>query len=390
MQKSFEPIDKLEPLEPLTISSSTENYTVIIGNDVVNEVVKKYPEAIYLIDDFFDACLALPKNQCISIHADEETKSLERISEVIIQLKQLGVNRSTHLVAIGGGCIQDIATFAASIYMRGITWSFMPTTLLSMVDSCIGGKSSINVAGCKNLVGNFYPPQDIIIDVNFTQTLDPEQIIGGLFEAEKICYARGSAEYTAYLFEQPHSQIDADALHRITYQSLQAKKWFIEIDEFDKKERLLLNFGHTFGHAIEAGTNFAVSHGIAVGLGMLIAAYYSKQQNLINKQAMHRIDQLITHIKTMLQSIVLIQPNDININLFLKKFEDDKKHQADCYRMVCPTGHGDLALITAPKNHATQLAIKTAYLTALTDIGWDFKHSELNQSKQQSLDYSEN
>lgn len=367
MQKLFE---GLEPLESLEIASSTDKYSVIIGNQLVQQVIQKYPEAIYLVDEFFDGCLAIPENRRISIRADEVSKSLDRMSEIITQLKQLGANRSTHLVAIGGGCIQDIATFAASIYMRGITWSFMPTTLLSMVDSCIGGKSSINVAGLKNLVGNFYPPKEIIIDVKFTNTLDPEQIIGGLFEAEKICYARGKAEYAEYLSKKPSATMDLNTLHRIISQSLKAKKWFIEIDEFDQKERLLLNFGHTFGHAIEAGTDFAVSHGIAVGLGMLTAAYYAKQQFLINKDATHHVEQLMAHIKTMLQSIALTQPNHLNLSLFLQKFENDKKHTTDCYRMVCPVGNGELELIAVPKNTASQLSIKTAYQTAFSDVGW--------------------
>lgn len=356
--------------ESFDISSSSDHYSVTIGQGLVEQVVAANPEAIYLVDDFFDDSLALPQEQRISVHADEETKSLDRMSDVIVKLRQLGANRSTHLVAIGGGVVQDIATFTASLYMRGISWSYMPTTLLSMADSCIGGKSSINVAGIKNLVGNFYPPKEILIDVNFAKTLDQEQIVGGLFEAEKICYARGLSEYQAYLAEAPGAQMSLDALHRVISKSLKTKKWFIEVDEFDQKERLLLNFGHTFGHAIEAGTDFAVSHGIAVGIGMLIAARYSEQRGLVLSHAKARVDHLVDHVKTMIRSISLVAPQKLDLNLFMQKFEGDKKHKKDVYRMVCPTVHGDLELISEEKIPETQSLIRSAYKTALADIGW--------------------
>lgn len=358
MQESFE------------ITSSSDQYKVTIGNGIISQVVVKYPNAIYLVDDFFISSSMVPFDQCIYVHADEETKSLDRISEVIVKLRHLGANRSTHIVAIGGGVVQDIATFVSSLYMRGITWSYMPTTLLSMTDSCIGGKSSINVAGIKNLVGNFYPPKEIYIDVAFASSLNPEQIVGGLFEAEKICYARGQYEYESYLADLPSQHIDLDSLQKIISKSLKTKKWFIEIDEFDQKERLLLNFGHTFGHAIEAGTDFYVTHGVAVGIGMLVAAHYSQLTGLIHSDANVRVGQLVDHVCKMIQSIHLNEPKINDLNLFMQKFEGDKKHKKDVYRIVCPTGSGDLELISVDKNSETQSFILKAYKAALLDIGW--------------------
>ncbi len=356
--------------ESFEIASSSDRYQVVIGRDLVQEVLKQYPDAIYLVDDFFDDSLMLPEGRRISIHADEETKSLERMPEVIVKLRQMGANRSTHLVAIGGGVVQDIATFAASLYMRGVSWTYMPTTLLSMADSCIGGKSSINVAGLKNLVGNFYPPKEILIDVEFSKTLDPEQIVGGLFEAEKICYARDSAIYERYLSLNPAARMELDALQEVISLSLHTKQWFIEVDEFDQKERLLLNYGHTFGHAIEAGTSFAVSHGIAVGIGMLVAVRYAELQGLVLSHALSRVQQFAEHVKSMLKSIDLTEPDVVDLSVFMQKFEGDKKHKKDVYRMVCPTAHGALELIAAPKNAETQAMIHKAYELALNDLGW--------------------
>jgi 3-dehydroquinate synthase len=357
--------------ESFEIVSSSDRYLVIIGRELVSEVLEKYPDAIFLVDDFFDDSLSLPAERRISIHADEETKSLERMSEVIVKLRQMGANRSTHLVAIGGGVIQDIATFAASLYMRGVSWTYMPTTLLSMADSCIGGKSSINVAGIKNLVGNFYPPKEILVDLNFAKTLDSEQIIGGLFEAEKICYARGADTYDNYLALTPCATMSSDSLQKLVSLSLHTKQWFIEIDEFDQKERLLLNYGHTFGHAVEAGTDFAVSHGIAVGVGMLIAVRYAELKNLVLPHAQTRVQSFAVHVKSMLGSVEFVKPTILNIDVFMKKFEGDKKHKKDFYRMVCPALSGELELISEVKNQETRTTIRMAYELALRDIGWN-------------------
>ena len=214
-------------------------------------------------------------------------------------MRELGANRATHLIAIGGGVIQDIVTFCASVYMRGLRWTYMPTTFLSMADSCIGGKSSINVMGYKNLVGNFYPPSQVLIDVDFVDTLDAEKVVGGLFEAAKICYARSYGEFAAYLAEHPASKMSLDVAHVVIVRALRTKKWFIEIDEFDKKERLLLNFGHTFGHAIEAGGDFSVPHGIAVGLGMLVAIKYAGLRQWLSPGGEEHTAALAAHIRAM-------------------------------------------------------------------------------------------
>jgi 3-dehydroquinate synthase len=356
--------------ESFEVTSSSDRYQVQIGQGLLTDVLDKYIDAVYLVDDFFDDLLPIPADRKISIHADEDAKSLERMPEVIVKLRQLGVNRSTLLVAIGGGVVQDVATFAASLYMRGLSWVYMPTTLLSMADSCIGGKSSINVTGIKNLVGNFYPPKEILIDVQFAKTLDAEQIVGGLFEAEKICYARDAVSYQQYLSLDPSADIDLDALQQVISLSLHAKQWFIEVDEFDQNERLLLNYGHTFGHAIEAGTGFAVTHGVAVGVGMLVAVTYSKLRGLLLPQGMQNIQIFVEHVKAMLASIQLQEPNILDLNVFMQKFEGDKKHKKDLYRMVCPTVDGALELIAEPKNAQTQQTIRLAYKQALNDIGW--------------------
>ncbi len=363
MQNSFE------------VAASSGRYKVTVDSGLLKNVISVYPNAIYLIDERLLSSLPVTISRKIIVEATEGNKSLERMPEIILKLRELGADRTSHLVAIGGGVIQDIATFAASVYMRGVTWSYMPTTLLGMADSCIGGKSSINVLGYKNLVGNFYPPSEVLIDIDFVETLDAEKIVGGLYEAVKICYAKDYQSFIDYLAKQPALKMSADCVKRVILRALLTKKWFIETDEFDQKERLLLNFGHTFGHAIEAGTDFEVTHGIAVGVGMLVAVEYSKNQGWLAQTGLERTDFLIGHVKLLLSddiNPIIRPPSNIKLDLVMEKFNNDKKHRADFYRMVCPRGDGNLELVSEVRDDETRRNIIKAYEHVLSSIGWNY------------------
>lgn len=361
MQESFE------------VSASGGSYRVVVGRGLLKQVIVDNPDAIFMVDDYFSSLLPIPVDRQILVNASESNKALECMAEIVLKLRELGANRATHLVVVGGGVIQDIATFSASIFMRGIRWTYMPTTLLSMADSCIGGKSSINVLGYKNLVGNFYPPREVLIDVDFVVSLDAEKVVGGLFEAAKICYARGYQDFQAYLSDGPAARMSTANVQAVIVRALKTKKWFIETDEFDQKERLLLNFGHTFGHAIEAGTNFGVSHGIAVGIGMIVAVEFAKKRGWLSQPGLERTASLTSHIHSLLAldgGGLVAPPPAIHLDLILDKFNNDKKHLSNVYRMVCPRGDGALELVSEEKNHEVLRDIAVAYESALRDIGW--------------------
>jgi 3-dehydroquinate synthase len=248
-----------------------------------------------------------------------------------------------------------------------------------MVDSCIGGKSSINAAGYKNLVGNFFPPSNVLVDVSFIATLDAEMIVGGLYEAAKICYASGYPGFLAYLAEQPSCPMTPEQAQRVILQSLRTKKWFIEVDEFDQKERLLLNFGHTFGHAMEAGTDFGISHGIGVGLGMLVANEYAKRQGNLTSDGLARVEHLGSHVRALLgagASCVQASLPAIDLGLVMDKFDHDKKHRPGSYRIIVPAGDGSLELISVPKSDKVRRDFISAFEAALGQIPWPFSASE--------------
>ncbi|MFJ4145762.1 3-dehydroquinate synthase family protein [Pseudomonas sp. NPDC089734] len=345
------------------INSSTGVYRVSLGEGLVQEVVSTQAHRIFLVDSRLTAQVAFVSDPIIAVDATEDNKSLERIAPVIEALKRHGATRETEIVAVGGGIIQDIATFVASIYMRGLRWHYCPTTLLGMVDSCIGGKSSINVGALKNLVGNFHPPASILIDLAFVHSLSAEQQTSGLMESVKICYARGAEAFAAYLDLQPVAPLKSETAFAIIEQSLTTKKWFIEIDEFDQAERLLLNFGHTFGHAVESATRFAIPHGIAVGVGILMAYRYAQVAEILTPEGEARAGRLVAHVQSLLQPMrhTLAPLVGISADELLKHFGSDKKHSQSHYRVIVPVGNGDLQRLSVERTAAVQRLIGDAF-----------------------------
>jgi len=277
-----------------------------------------------------------------------------------VKMRQMGANRGTHLWAVGGGAIQDVAAFIAAIYMRGIAWTYIPTTLLGMVDSCIGGKSSINVGAYKNIVGTFHTPRTVLIDPDLTASLSAEQRVAGLVEAAKICFCRGGDVYAQYLAMNPRPDMSPSEFEPIIDLSLASKKWFIEIDEFDRAERLLLNFGHTFGHALEGASGYRLGHGVAVGIGVLCAAELSQmlQQSKPDCVAL----TLTTHMRDLLQAVPNLAEitRGISVPDALDRLKADKKHETTHYRFVTIDPSGAAELVRLPRQADTDQAITIA------------------------------
>lgn len=217
--------------------------------------------------------LALPS--VLRIEATEEAKSLERFPSYVAHLVAQGIRRDHVLLAIGGGIVQDIACFLAATLLRGLAWRFYPTTLLAQADSCIGSKSSINCSGIKNILGTFTPPDRVTVDVRFLETLDERDVRSGVGEMLKAHAIDGPATFDCIAAAYPNLFNDPAVMQEFVRRSLEIKKRYIEKDEFDRGPRNVFNYGHTFGHAIEAATDFAVPHGIAVTLGMDMANFVS-------------------------------------------------------------------------------------------------------------------
>ncbi len=349
-------------MPPITINSSTGSYDVFVAEGNFAESMSRVDDAHILADEFFRTHFHNSPANPIFIEASEQAKSLDRMPTVIEQLRAAGVNRTHRLVAIGGGVIQDIASFVASVYMRGLQWDYFPTTVLAMVDSCIGGKSSINVGPYKNLVGTFHPPQRIFIDPALAQTLPADQFASGLIEAAKITFVRGPESFDEHLACMPSTTMPTERLEELILNSLLAKKHFIEIDEFDKKERLLLNFGHTFGHSIEGASHYAIPHGIAVGLGIQCSIWFQRDRGVILDDPRmlpdfeEHLDELIRTLPDLRERLQAIDLDDV-----MERFASDKKHTTGRYTLILIAASGAVVLEQIVRTAELEARIRHAF-----------------------------
>jgi 3-dehydroquinate synthase len=350
------------------IQSSTGSYRVSIENGLFAGTIAALPGRLFIADEYFGAALKARGVDAITLESAETVKSLDAMPVVITEMRRRGANRQTELVAIGGGIVQDVAAFVASVFMRGIRWKYVPTTVLAMSDSCIGGKSSINVGPYKNLIGTFHPPTEILIDPSLADTLTPEQRAGGLIEAAKICYCRGARAFAEYLAMAPGALMDGAALEPVVTASLMAKKWFIETDEFDQGERLLLNFGHTFGHALEGATHFRIAHGIGVAVGILCALEFRKAMG--NPENL-RVGELEGHMRLLLGAAAGLRTEleCVSVADVVERFEADKKHSATHYTLILPGADGEIALTRHERSAAMRERVGAAVEAAIGKLG---------------------
>lgn len=351
------------------VVSGTGEYSVQVEKGCCNKALTGLDPAriIVLCDSYFALKYQEMGWRTIAVISSESAKSLENMAEVIVALRNFRADRTTDIVAIGGGIVQDIATFAASVYMRGLTWSYVPTTLLGMVDSCLGGKSSINVGQYKNLVGNFYPPKSIFVDIDFINSLNIAQRAAGLCEAVKICFAHTGPAFDEFCQFNPLVSSSLDKFESVIGLCLRTKQWFIEIDEFDHKERLLLNFGHTFGHAIEGASNFEIPHGVAVGIGMLAAISFARSYSKLDLNQ-KRVNQLENYILNLFKEVDELSKwtDQIDLEQLLDRFGSDKKHKNKYYVLIIPNSKGVLERIEIEKKSANEVLLKQSFFSAIS------------------------
>ncbi|MCK4956726.1 MAG: 3-dehydroquinate synthase [Candidatus Cloacimonetes bacterium] len=258
-------------------------------------------------------------------NATEANKNLEHLHKIYNFFLNNNVKRSTVVVVIGGGITTDISAYAASTYKRGCRLNLVPTTLLGMVDASIGGKTAVNFEMIKNNIGSFYPAEKIIIFPLFLQTLGLEEYMSGLAEVIKCALI----ETTDFYDELLREKID---IKDIISRSIDFKMKLCQQDLYDKKERRLLNLGHTFAHVIESATQYNIKHGIAVALGIRMAAKLSVKRNTLSNMGFERINEILDNFsfpnklqdlrveisKAEIEKIIKQdKKNDQNINLIL-------------------------------------------------------------------------
>lgn len=297
----------------------------------------------------------IPTDRLYLLEALESNKNMPTVLNICEQMTTMAAKRNTHLVSVGGGIVQDITGFVANCLYRGIKWTFYPSTLLAACDSCIGGKSSLNYKGFKNLLGSFYPPDEIYIYPQFFSTLSNKDYCSGLGEVVKFNVIAGGSR-----FDHLEQDIDDILMHdykkllSYVHTSLEFKKNFIEEDEFDRGIRILLNFAHTFGHALESVSSYAVSHGSAVAIGMMIANNISFQRGFLDKEYTNRI----AHVCKKILGNIVIKSDWMNINDWIAAIHKDKKQTSESINAVLIKKDKTLAIFKDIEKNEIEKAIK--------------------------------
>lgn len=296
----------------------------------------------------------------------EEYKSWETLNTVFDALLENRCERGTTLIALGGGVIGDLVGFAAACYQRGAPFIQVPTTLLSQVDSSVGGKTAINHPLGKNMIGAFYQPKMVLADLDTLETLPPREMAAGMSEVIKYGLIRDEA-FFHWLEEHAEGLMRQDKalLARAVYQSCAHKAEVVARDEREAGERALLNLGHTFGHAIETGMGYGRwLHGEAVAAGTVMAALLSQKLGWIDLEAIERVKSLFHKVGLPVTGPWLGSTPEATADLYLELMRHDKKVSAGVMRLVLLKAIGQ-AVVSADASDAAILhAIQTGLAKA--------------------------
>jgi 3-dehydroquinate synthase len=285
--------------ESISVQSTPRQYSVLFisnsnGFSWLNDRIKSQGKPLILADKYvFDNLLSglnLEGIPTYKFEAIEENKDIQTVLRVCDFLNENQANRGSMLFVIGGGIIQDIGAFAAAMLKRGIPWTYVPTTLLSQGDSCLGGKTAVNHNKTKNLLGLFSAPRKVLIDSAFCKTLDFKDRMSGGGEIFRLLITGGKSGFE--LLERYVDQfIDGsiDATQKLVAASLQVKKRIVENDEFELDIRRSMNYGHSIGHAIEALSSYEIPHGIGVAIGILVENRIAVNRGMLSSDEEKRI-----------------------------------------------------------------------------------------------------
>ena len=295
----------------------------------VNNIAKKNEKVFCVIDSKIDFNLSFinKKNiKIISIKCGENIKTINGYKDLSEKLIKNNINRRSVLVAIGGGTLGDLSGFIASTLLRGLDFYLIPTTLLSQVDSSIGGKNGINTIYGKNLIGTFYQPKEVLIDVSILNSLPKKEIKAGYAEIIKHALINDHS-FFCWLEKNVNKLLNLDEfiLEKSIYKSIMIKLFYVNKDEketlLNNKSRAMLNFGHTIGHAIESHYGYKkYNHGEAISIGMITEAKISNYLGLLKNNELERI---VIHFK---KSGLKTFDKILNKKIFVKKLDKDKKN----------------------------------------------------------------
>ncbi len=338
-------------LETLEVKTQTGSYPIIIQEGLLvndNSPVPQKPANVGRWVVITDENLAnlypevienlvTSKKDIIILPPGEETKTLGQVEEVLEILADLKLNRWDGLMAFGGGVVGDFTGFCASIYMRGIAWIQIPTTLLAQVDSSVGGKTGVNLKSGKNLAGTFYPPQAVWIDPLLLNTLPDREFWGGCSEVVKYALIQGDG-FHRWLVEHWEAVVakEPETIGQLIGKCIACKRDIVVKDEKEAGLRKILNLGHTAGHAIEKLTDYRVTHGAALRQGMLFELELAFKMELIDESQYRQLANLV-HMIPVIEEIPGFSLEDMVLAMAL-----DKKNRKNNISFLLPHQSGSI------------------------------------------------
>jgi 3-dehydroquinate synthase len=357
------------------IKSSPYNYTVKFIEDktlrlvlLKNRNINKKKNFLFVdnnVDKIYKEKL-WKKDHTLTLIANEENKTINSSLFVIDLLNKNNFTKKEILISIGGGITQDVTAFARSIFKRGINWTYFPTTLLSMADSCIGAKSAINYGGTKNLIGLFSAPKEVYINTSFLKTLDKRDVLSGYGEIIKLCIVGG--ESTLEEFKKVKDLQKKDLLFKIEVlikTALIVKKAVITEDEFENNIRKALNYGHTIGHAIEPIVKYKIPHGIAVLIGMFVENCISNEYGYLDSESCNYLNK---NIIDYIDQKSLNYFKSLDTKELLHNMKKDKKNELNNISFAVPVAIGHFKILQLKNDKKLLTAIDKAFKNLFKNI----------------------
>ena len=327
--------------EQLKIKSVFRDYTVDFTDDYCGTLKRELREGDFFVIDqaiaeLHPALVELAGENCWTVAQGESSKSYHGVIPLFERLIEGGFRKNHRLIAVGGGITQDVAAFIASLLYRGVEWLFFPTNVLTQCDSCIGSKTSINFKEYKNQLGGFYPPSAVYIDTSFVTTLGEREIASGLGEMLHYFLVSSEADLDLFWEHAPKLRKGEGTLAPLMHRSLAIKKAMIEIDEFDQGPRNVFNYGHSFGHALESATDYAIPHGTAVSYGIDLANLASVHLGLLPMAERNRIRPAC---EVVFKGAPL---PEVDIERYFSALSKDKKNEGSQLGLILTRGAGDM------------------------------------------------
>ena len=342
-------------MQTIRVDTASAKYDVVAGSGLIQSlaprierVAGRLPRRVFVLTsapiwalwgEAFQSSFADPPI-ALFLPPGEEHKTLKSVEGLLRQMVEAGGDRGSLLIAFGGGIVGDVGGFTAAIFMRGIPYAQVPTTFLAQVDSSVGGKTGVNLPEGKNLVGSFHQPLAVFADIGLLGTLPDRELRAGLMESVKAGIIRDRA---LVRFMEEHAvdvlTRDPKALEKVIAASIRMKAGVVNSDERESGLRMILNFGHTVGHALEQATGYkTLLHGEAVGWGMVAALYLARERGTISSRQFERLESLI-HLYGPLPALKLRAAKVVGVT------EGDKKNVGGVRRFVLPLGIGNAGVV---------------------------------------------